>query len=184
MKEYTTCRVKHRDYVPDDYIAIEFCDVEFIGKNAKKYEYELNDIIFEKCRKRKKEIKNIDETLDSIDKKIKLVSESIIEKNKEIKEMRKKLPIFDRLFKNDTEEIKYKKKVLETLIYYMETEINEYNELVDLKNNLEKDKFYSQFEEVYKTETYLKNNGFRIISSSQSGGKCKTQIDIWQKEYC
>ena len=39
-EKYTTCRVKHRDYVPYGYIAIEFCRVEFTGKDWKKYEKE------------------------------------------------------------------------------------------------------------------------------------------------
>ena len=62
-------------------------------------------------------------------------------------------------------------------------EVDTENQLIDLKNNLDEDKFYSQSETMYKIERYLEDNGFRIINSSQSGGECVTKTDIWQKEY-
>ena len=180
MREYTTCRVEHRDYIPYGWIATKFCNVDFTGKYSNEYKSELHDIVFEKYHKREKEIKDINEKINTINKKIKNLSEEIMRANKEIKEMHKKLSIFDRLFKNNTKEIKYKKKLL---MYCIMIKINEYNTLVDSKSNLEKDRFYSQFEKMYKTEEYLKDNGFRMISSSQSGGECVTKTDIWQKEY-
>lgn len=182
-KEYTTCRVEHRDYVPYDYIAIEFCEVEFIGKNARQYENEWHNIKFAKCRKREKEIKNIDTTLQIITKELEFVLNLQSELKEEIKSLRKKLSIFRRLFKGDTGEILIKKEKLEQLISTENHRIDKYNKLINLKNDLDEDKFYSQYELMRKIERYLENKGFRIINSSQSGGECKEQIDIWQKEY-
>lgn len=182
-EKYTTCRVKHRDYVPYGYIAIEFCDVKFMGKNSKKYEREWYAIEFKKLRQREKEIEDINEEVKAITKEIEISLDSKNNIEKEIKKMRKKLSFFARLFNSDTEEIKDKKNVLKLLIYSIDCKINKYNELIVLKNNLDQDKFYSQSEIMVKIERYLIDNGFRIINSSQSGGECKTQTDIWQKEY-
>ena len=182
-EKYTTCRVEHRDYVPYGYIAVEFCHVEFTGKDWKKYEKEWNNIKFKKLHETEKEIKYIDEELETITKEIEILSNAETAFKKEIRGIRKKLPILTRIFKGNTEEIKYKKKVLETLQNTMNCKIIKYNELVDYKNILNKDKFYEQDEIMYKIKKYLKNNGFRIINSSQSGGECVTKTDIWQKEY-
>lgn len=181
-EKYTTCRVEHRDYVPYDYIAVEFCHVKFMGKDSKKYEKEWNNIEFEKYHQREKEIEDIDKELKTITKKIKMLLELTNDIEKEIKKMRKKISFFRRLFKS-TEEIKNKEKKIEILTNSIGYNIIQYSELIDLKNNLDEDKFYSQSEIMYKIERYLEDNGFRIINSSQSGGKCKTQTDIWQKEH-
>lgn len=182
-EKYTTCRVEHRDYVPYGYIAIEFCNVKFMGKDKRKYEKEWNNIEFKKLNQREEEIKEINEKLKTINEEIKTLLDLENNIEEEIKEMRKKLSIFARLFKGDTEEIKDKKNVLKLLIYAIDCKINKYNELIALKNNLDEDKFYSQSELMCKIERYLEDNGFRIINSNQSGGECKTQTDIWQKEY-
>lgn len=97
--------------------------------------------------------------------------------------MRKKLPILTKIFKGNTEEIKDKKKYLETLLNTIDCNVNKYNELIDCKNFLNEDKFYDQYEIMVKIEKYLNDNGFRMINSSQSGGECVTKTDIWQKEY-
>ena len=103
--EHTTCRIEHRDYVPYGWIAIEFCDVEFMGKNAKQYEREWHDIEFVKLRKREKEIENIDSTLQIIAEELEFVLNLQSELKKEIKNLRKKLSILKRLFKGNTGEI-------------------------------------------------------------------------------
>lgn len=181
--EYTTCKVEHRDYVPYGWIAVEFCHVDFMGKHAKLYENEWHDIEFEKYRKREKEIKEIEEELKSIEKADENIAKQQISLEYEIRNLRKKLPIFKRLFKGDTEEIKDKKAELEKLMNTKNYKIKGYFVLTKLKKELDEDRFYSQSELMRKIERYLKDKGFRIINSSQSGGECKEQIDIWQKEY-
>lgn len=182
-REYTTCKVKHRDYVPYGWIAIEFCEVDFMGKDAKLYENEWHEIKFAKYDKREKEIKEIEEELKSIKKAAEDIAKQEIRLEYEIRNLRKKLPIFKRLFKGDTEEIKDKKAELEKIINTKNCKIKNYYVLTELKKDLDEDKFYSQSELMRKIERYLKDKGFRIINSSQSGGECKEQIDIWQKEY-
>ena len=67
----TTAIVKHRDRVPYGWIAIKFCDVEFLGPLEDELNNKWHDIEFKKYRQNKEKIEECETTKEILEDKIK-----------------------------------------------------------------------------------------------------------------
>lgn len=165
----TTAKVKHRDYVPHGWIAIEFCDVDFYGFRAKEMERKWDDIkrkqYYEYAPlydKNKTQIQNLRNQIDAINAQGKSLIDSIP---------------FYRFWYTEAEKEK----------------ISEFNKLLDelskQADDLEKEnkeigdkRFFGVYECHRRIEDLLQQHGFVLTSTSSKGNECVTEIEVWTLE--
>ena len=155
----TTAKVKHRDYVPWGWIAIEFCDVSFYGTRAKELEEKWRNVEFFKYHEQKPIVEKCE------------LEKSVIEK--EIEELQKKLntskkwyrPWYTKEEKQFISSMDEKRKIIITL---------------DEKISVAKDNmFYEAATLKRKAERFLTDNGFVLTNTTATGNECVTYTDIW-----
>lgn len=166
MKEVkTTCVVKHRDYVPDGWIAIDFCEIYFSGHRSDDFEEQWRKIEYEKY--------------DAMQEKIKPLELERLELKKQLTDITQQINIIKKkrsLFHTYSKEIRQ----LYTEFEDAELKIKEVkHKIKKLKNN----RFYKTRELIVKINDFLEEKGFHIISSSSKGGECSTEKDIWLLDY-
>lgn len=158
----TTAKVKHRDYVPWGWYALEFCHVNFYGFRA--------DEMYRKW--------------DAIKDKQYAEYNSIFKQNEiQIKDWRnvanairnqvKKSKPFYRFWYNKTE-----KDLLATAdkLSSQADELEEKNKEVKIK------RFFDVFECRIKIEDLLQQNGFVLTHTSSSGEECVIETEVWTRE--
>ena len=153
----TTAIVKHRDRVPYGWIAIKFCDVEFLGPLEDELNNKWHDIEFKKYRQNKEKIEECETTKKILDDKIKDFQKQI---NK---------PWYRFWYNSEEKEKLEKIRILEDDIMNCEIEIEELND-----NN-----FYEASEKLRLVKNFLTENGFVLHSTSAAGEECITHTDIW-----
>lgn len=158
----TTARVKHRDYVPYGWIAIEFCEVEFFGKRARELEEEWNKIKSERYNKYDRVVKALEFKKNKAQKEINELSDSI-----------KKSKPWYRPWYNKTE-----KEIL-AKINKLIKDIDGFND--GIKNNGDM-RFFAQSEEKRNIENLLERSGFVLTDTTAAGDECVTYTDIWTSE--
>jgi len=155
----TTAKIKHRDYVPWGWIAIEFCDVEFYGARAKELEKEWHEIEFAKYHEQKPIAENYKTQKYQLEKEIKDIQ-------KQLKESKK----WYRFWYNKDE------KNLIHLINEKSTTIKNLEVKIE---SVESDMFYKASTLLRKVEHFLKNKGFVLTNTTAAGDECVTYTDIW-----
>lgn len=156
----TTARVKYRDYVPDDWFAIEFCDVEFFGNNADILSQKWHSIEYEKCREFRPKADDLENQMDILEK----------ERNSIEIELRNSRHWWK--FWSG----KYEKELKGRLSRTNQTIKEIKSEFKQVENNM----FYDVSTLVRKAEKFLAENGFILKSTNSSGNECVTHTDIWE----
>ena len=156
----TTAWVKHRDYVPDDWVAIEFCNVEFFGDNADFFSKKWRDIEYEQYQK------------------LKPKTDDLKERKKLLKKERNSVKA---QLNNSKRWWKFWKGKIEKELNGRLSEINQSieeikSELTQIENNM----FYEAYTLVRKGEKFLSENGFVLKSTNSHGNECVTHTDIWE----
>ena len=155
----TTAKVKHRDYVPWGWIAIEFCDVSFYGARAKELEEKWRNIEFSKYHEQKPIVERCE------------LEKSVLQE--EIKELQKKLKNSKKWYRPW-----YTKEEKQFICF-----IDEKNKAIwnlDEKISVAKDNMcYEAATLKRKAEQFLKNNGFVLSNTTAAGNECVTYTDIW-----
>lgn len=157
----TTARVKHRDYIPYGWVAIEFCDVDFFGNDAERFDSAWREITYAKYDQIQPEIKRIQKHIAECDEKIGAIEQ-------ELNQLRR----WWRFWKTPEENELLQKKSLLTQDIIEARERNDF---------LQKDMFYKAKELVCKAEHFLKENGFILTNTSSDGNECVTHTDLWTK---
>lgn len=156
----TTAQVKHRDYVPWGWIAIEFCDVEFFGERAKELKDKWSDITMARYRK----YKGLVEELETKKSDLENEHQRLV---KELKSTRR----WYRFWYNE------KENQLEKQVY------NTYSKIQEIDKDIEKYNgmcFYGSVEKRLKLEKFLQEHGLVLDNSNAVGDECITYIDIWK----
>ena len=162
MNFLSTAKFKYRDYVPYGWIAIEYCDVEFFGKDADKLSKEWHNIKFAKFDKKESEI---------IPLKVKL--KEIREANNYNEETLKSIKDSKKWYqrKKSVDEKNFLAKIAENNIL-----IQDLTEKID---KLEKDRFYSVSELKRKAKNFLREKGFLMYDYASSGDECVDHTEMW-----
>lgn len=157
----TTAIVTSRLYVPYGWIAIEYCDIDFTGENQKVLskqwhdiefsEYDKHDVVVRECKDDIKTKKEEIEAIRSHTKTSKLKWK--IWRYKEYQKSKKDI------------------RVLE----------EEISELKKRKKHHKEKRFKSAVKLHSDAMNFLKENGFLLVSSSDSGGECITTTEIWMR---
>lgn len=155
----TTAKVKHRDWVPYGWIAIEFCDVDFYGFRAGEMDKKWHDI----TRKRY-------DTYDSLYKENETKIQDLHNNTKDIRKQVKESKPFYRFCYNEVEkEMLFKADNLSKKAYELEKE----NEQIKGK------RFFNVYECHRKIEELLQQNGFVLTHASSTGEECVMETEIW-----
>lgn len=158
----TAATVRHRDYVPSDWFAIEFCDVNFTGFRAKEMEKKWKAITYERYNK-----------YNSLYEKNKTKIQNLYDKSKSIYEQVNASKPFYRFWYNKTEkEILSEANKLSNQAYKLEEE----NEEIGHK------RFFNAYECHRKIEDFLQKNGFVLTSIYPHGNNSLTDIEVWTLE--
>ena len=156
----TTAQVKHRDYVPWGWIAIEFCDVEFFGERAKELKDKWSDITMARYRK----YKGLVEELETKKSDLENEHQRLV---KELKSTRR----WYRFWYNE------KENQLEKQVYNTYSKIQEIDKDIEKYNDM---CFYGSIEKRLKLEKFLQEQGLVLDNSNAVGDECITYIDIWK----
>ena len=159
----TTAKVEHRDYVPDDWIAIEFCNVDFYGFRAKEMEEKWHDIE-----------RKVNAKYDSLYEENETKIQSLYNQANAIRKQVKASKPFYRFWYNKQEKEMLSKA---NKLLYQAYELEEENEKI--RENEDEDKVYECHREI---EKILKQHGFVLTSTSSKGKGCVTKIEIWTLE--
>lgn len=156
----TTVRIKYRDYVPNDWLAIEFCRVEFFGDNKDFFSKKWDAIEYEQYRK-------LNPKADDLEEQKKL--------------LKRERDSIETQLNNSKHWWKFWKDKGEKELNGRLSEINQAikeikSELKQVKNNM----FYDASTLIRKAEKFLSENGFVLKSSNSSGNECVTHTDIWE----
>lgn len=158
----TTARIKYRDYIPWGWIAIEFCEVEFIGDDAKRFKEEWHNI----------EYARYDENQPKIDE-LKLKLEPLKERASKLNDhLYKNRPKWKFWYTKEEKEIKACLAEIESQMMKIQSSIKA----------IENTNFLSSRELRSRAENYLSKNGFSLKSSNGAGSECITYTDIWEKQ--
>ncbi len=155
----TTAKVEHRNYVPTDYIAINFCKVEFYGKR----EFEMTQKWKEKVDLRRKRYGgNIQKNEEKINE--------LVNELKKIKSFLKTSRPFYRVWwnKEEKEMLKRTEEITE-----------EIDELEDENKKLKYDVNFNAFEIYQELAELLKKNGFIFTNLMTAGRECPTKCETW-----
>ena len=155
----TTAKVKHRDYVPWGWIAIEFCDVKFYGVRAKELEEKWRDIEFFKYREQKPIVEECELEKSVIEKEIEELQRSLNTSKKWYR------PWYTKEEKQFISSINKKRNAIENLD----------EQIAMAKDNM----FYDAATLRRKAEQFLQNNGFALTNTTAAGDRCVTYTDIW-----
>lgn len=158
----TTARVRHRDYVPYGWIAIEFCEVEFFGTRARQIEEEWKKI----CNERYNKYNNLVEALKFKKNK---AQQEIDKLSGELKESK---PWY-RPWHNKTE-----KDIIKKIDELIEN-INGLDRSIKRNEDM---RFFAQSEKKRNLENLLKRSGFVLTNTAAAGDECVTYTDIWTSE--
>lgn len=157
----TTARVKHRNYVPYGWIAIEFCNVDFFGSDAERFGSAWRKITYAKYDQVQPEIERIQKHIVKCEEKIGIIGQ-------ELNQLRR----WWRFWKTPEEnELLQKKSLI----------MHDIMEARARKKFLQRDMFYKARELVCKAEHFLTENGFILTSTSSDGNGCVTHTDLWVK---
>lgn len=155
----TTAKVKHRDYVPWGWIAIEFCDVKFFGERAKELEEKWREIEFSKYRMQRPIVDECE------------LKKSVLQE--EIEELRKKLKVSKKWYRPWY--TKEEKQFISSINKKTNDIVTLDGEIAVAKDNM----FYDASVLRRKAEKFLERNGFVLTSSTAAGNECVTYTDIW-----
>lgn len=159
----TTARLKHRDYVPYGWIAIEFCDIEFFGDNSSLYTKKWEDIKYKKYHECKSKI-------DALSTRRRLIERQRNSILSELSGLQEEKPWW-KIWKTD-----YEKELIKK-VFRMDSDI----EIIEVDiERVKDDQFYDITTLVRKAERMLNENGFILKSSNASGTECITHTDIWE----
>lgn len=156
----TTAQVKHRDYVPWGWIAIEFCDVEFFGERAKELKDKWSDITMARYRKYKELVEELETKKSDLENE----HQRLV---KELKSTRR----WYRFWYNE------KENQLEKQVYNTYSKIQEIDKDIEKYNDM---CFYGSVEKRLKLEKFLQEHGLVLDNSNAVGDECITYIDIWK----
>lgn len=158
----TVAKIRHRDFVPEGWFAIEFCEVNFYGFRAKEMDKKWRDIIVERFEK-----------YNPLFEENKIKIKEMRDKAEDLQEQVSKSQQFFRFWYTPAEKEK----------------IKEAHEITIQANKLEKEnedlaqlRFFGQYEEIRRIEELLEENGFILTSTSSEGGECVVETDIWTLE--
>lgn len=155
----TTAKVKHRDYVPWGWIAIEFCDVEFFGERAKELDSAWHKITHARY-------KEYDDIVSSL-----VANRMVLENNiKKMSEELKALKPWYRPWYNKKEKEIIKK------IDSTQSSVFKLNEDIERNESL---RFYKASEKRRKLERFLEEKGLVLTNTTAAGDECITYTDIW-----
>ena len=153
-----TATVKHRDYVPYGWIALEFCSVDFAGPRANELGEAWRKIEYSKLHDAEAKIKELEGHIETfeLDKKI-------------LKTNAPKKPWYR--FWKTKEDKKLDKKIDEcdSRIHQLQLQIEK----------LDKEKFFDSYTLRRKVEKFLEEHGFYLHNTSSSGDECVTHTDIY-----
>lgn len=158
----TTARVKHRDYIPPGWLAIEFCDVDFVGDEAEFFDSMWKKIEYKKFDRDMPNLEHVESCINKYMAEIDTIGYEL----KQIKKWWK--------FWKSAEE-KYLEQKQSLLIQNIEKAKAE-------RDILENNMLYEPAELVFRVEKFLKENGFILKSTSSSNDGCVTYTDLWTKE--
>ena len=153
-----TCKLEYRLYIPSDYIAMTFVNMNFLGEDVSKYEDKWHEIKYKKLHTSQKNIDKIKSEMDKCKKNI-----TDIRKTKNDKRL------FNIFLTHE------ERKIINN------TNIN-INKMQLQIEAFEKDKWYTDRELHSMAERFLNYEGFNLIGHSSSGGSCGYQIEIWEKD--
>ena len=159
----TTARLKYRNYVPYNWIAIEFCNVKFFGNNSDSFDREWDNIRYEKYRKCRANI-------DALSKNCSLIERQQNSILSELNGLQKEKPWW-RIWKTD-----YEKELIKKVSHM-------YSNIEKIRLDIERaeaNRIYSAQTLVRKAERMLSQNGFVLKSSNTEGTECVTYTDIWE----
>jgi hypothetical protein len=162
MNFLSTAKFKYRDYVPYGWIAIEYCDVEFFGRNADKLNKAWHDIKYEKFHKKDAEIKVLERKM----REIKSANNYNEETLKSLKEEKKWWN-----FKTTVDEKNFLSKIEENNVL-----------MQDIKNKIEKleeERYYSVSELKTKAKNFLREKGFLMYDYNSNGDECIDHTEMW-----
>ena len=153
-----TATVKHRDYVPYGWIALEFCSVDFAGPRSEELSSAWRKIEYSKLHETEAKIKELEEHVEmfELDKKI-------------LKTNTPKKPWYCFWTTKEDKELAKKIDECDSRIHQLQIQIEK----------LDKEKFFDVHTLHRKAEKFLEENGFYLHNTSSSGDECVTHTDIY-----
>lgn len=153
-----TATVKHRDYVPYGWIALEFCSVDFAGPHSEELSSAWRKIEYSKLHETEAKIKELEEHVEmfELDKKI-------------LKTNTPKKPWYCFWTTKEDKELAKKIDKCDSRIRQLQIQIEK----------LDKEKFFDVHTLHRKAEKFLEENGFYLHNTSSSGDECVTHTDIY-----
>lgn len=158
----TTAKVKHRDYVPWGWIAVEFCHVNFYGFRADEMKRKWDAI-------ENKRYQEYDSIYKANEIKIQSLRSQADAIYKRVKESR---PFYRFWYNKAEKEMLADAQKLSNQAYELEEE----NEKVKDK------RFFGSYECRRKIEALLQQNGFVLTHTSSEGDECVTETEVWTLE--
>lgn len=157
----TTAEVKYRLHRPFGWIALTYCDIEFIGEDS----YSLSNI-WRNIKNGKRD--SMDELIKASENKISEMHLDIDKTNAEYKSLKR----WYRPWKTKEQ------KVMVAKVKSLLNSIDRENRLIE---EYKENRFYSPYELVDKAHYMLNKNGFRLISHTRNGEECVDDIEIWER---
>lgn len=160
----TIATLKYRNHVPMGWLAIEFCELDFMGIK--------DDLVTSMNNKwhatRFQKLHEVEEKIEGLNANKKLLETQVTELESKYKQSKKWYRFAnkqERLLKNEIEQKRCS-------IADINTAISEF----------ENDKFFTASELHRKASELLINNNFVLISKSSAGSECVTHTEIWHRE--
>lgn len=163
-----TARIRHRDYIPWGWIALEFCNVDFYGPEADVLKKEYDAILCAHYEKNKATLASLEQDKENAENEI----ETIQQKISEIKASSPWWKFWDTEKKEKIAEMRNEIVSLNKRIASLETSIE----------NKKKKLFMSSLDKRYAAEKILRDNGFILTNTTSEGSECVTHTDIWSKQ--
>ncbi len=158
----TTAKVTHRDYVPYNWIAIEFCDVEFYGFRAEEMKRKWDNIKSKRYY-----------TYNSLYEEQKAKIQNLRDKSEALYEQIKLSKPFYRFWYNK------KEKEMLSEAYNLSNQADKLEK--ENKKILDK-RLFNVYECHTEIEKLLQQNGFALTFTSSRGDECVTDTEIWTLE--
>lgn len=158
----TIAKMEYRTHVPWGWIAIEYCNINFTGDNAKNYANKWHSIEFEKFHKND------------------CAQQALAEHKKEIE-----ADLDDArnaYWANQKWYRLWRTKEDRELECKIDSLSEKYNEICEEIEKLEKESFYTASQLVDKAHSFLIEYGFKLLSHNTVGSECVNEIEMWTLE--